>query len=168
MAIPTLSMLPRGVELVLGIAGCFLLWTFLVYWIHRLSHIEASWNPLWRIHRVHHAIDYSKPRVRLLRPSLVFWFGSIAATADILISITLPLVLVVLIWPSYGIWLLPFHYLYEGIFSERILDHNPRITGRITRYLSIGRYHMRHHGNKAVNFSIYITLWDRLFRTSKL
>ena len=60
-----------------------------------------------------------------------------------------------------------FHYVYEVFLSRTVLDHNPKITGKITRFISIGSFHLKHHTNVRCNFSFYITLWDYLFKTDE-
>jgi len=38
-----------------------------------------------------------------------------------------------------GAWiLLPLYYLYEVFLADMVVEHNPQITGKITRILSVG------------------------------
>jgi sterol desaturase/sphingolipid hydroxylase (fatty acid hydroxylase superfamily) len=149
-----------------GFTAAFLLWTFMIYWLHRLSHIRHQKNPLWQLHCAHHATPYlSAPS---LSPwpkfaQLFFWLGSWRATLDVLVVMTLPALLIALIAPRYGLMLLAFHYFYEVFCSEYALDHNPRIQGFWTRIFAWGDFHLFHHISTRNNYGLIITLWDRVF-----
>ena len=153
----------------LGLAGCFLLWTFVIYCLHRLSHIHHPANPLWRIHVAHHKIPYLHSEQRQRWPSLgqyFFWLGDWKTSLDVFLVMTVPLIIISIIWPQYGIPLLVFHYLYEVFLSESVLDHNPHVKGRITRWFAWGDFHLHHHIDMKSNYGLMITLWDRLFGTA--
>ena len=68
--------------------------------------------------------------------------------------------------PKAGRPLLAFHYIYEVFLSENQLDHNPKITGRVTRWFAWGDFHLQHHVHPKQNIGLMITLWDRLFGTA--
>ena len=153
-----------------GVFFAFLLWTFMIYWLHRWAHISHRLNPLWQIHRAHHAIIYLGKQPTVLRPrwyQYFFWLGDWRASIDVIISMTLPAILIACIWPRYGIPLLVFHYFYEVFFSEYVLDHNPRIQGKITQIFAWGDFHLFHHMAPRKNFCLIITLWDRVFGTAE-
>jgi sterol desaturase/sphingolipid hydroxylase (fatty acid hydroxylase superfamily) len=153
-----------------GFLATFLVWTLIMYGMHRLSHANHRRNPLWWIHTAHHRIPYlSRPPVSRLPvwPQFVLWLGNWRASLDVLISMTLPLVLIALLVPQYGVPLLVLHYFYEIFCSEYLLDHNPRIRGWITRVFAWGDYHLHHHAHPRRNFGLLITLWDRVFKTAE-
>lgn len=144
----------------------FLIWTFYSYFIHRIAHIPSKKNPLYKIHFVHHRIQYDGS----YWPSwynFFFWFGSWPASIDVWITFTLPIVLLIFIDPIPGSILLVFHYFYEVFLAGNVLDHNPAIKGRIVRVFAIGQYHVNHHKLYVRNFSFYITFWDYLFGTKE-
>jgi sterol desaturase/sphingolipid hydroxylase (fatty acid hydroxylase superfamily) len=143
----------------------FLLWTLYSFIIHRLAHIRSKKNPLHVIHMPHHRYQYSDAKWPPLS-DFFFWFGGWKESLDVWITFTLPLVVLLFFDPVYGVILLIFHYIYEVFLSRNILDHNPHITGKITRFIPIGSYHLEHHKYYKCNYSFYITLWDTLFRTS--
>lgn len=148
--------------------GLFLLWTLLVYFMHRLAHIRSKNNPLYYVHLAHHKINYFKEDNRKFKwYYLFFYFGGILETLDVIVMLTVPALSVYLLFPSYGIYILLFHYLYEVFLSEGYLDHNPKINGKITNYFSWGTYHLIHHKTWTHNFSLIITLWDYMFVTQK-
>lgn len=148
------------------LGAAFLLWTLAIYWLHRLSHMRARWNPLWRIHRAHHRHPYLRRYEPAGWPRAGQWFlwlGDWESSLDVIVQMTIPLLVIAWIWPDVGVPLLVFHYLYELFLSESQLDHNPKITGRATRYFAWGDFHLHHHINPKHNYGLMITLWDRVF-----
>jgi sterol desaturase/sphingolipid hydroxylase (fatty acid hydroxylase superfamily) len=97
----------------------------------------------------------------------LFYFGGVLETVDVLVTITIPAIIVYFIYPPVGIYILIFHYLYEVFFSEGVLDHNPAIKGRITAIFAWGDYHLSHHKNWNCNYGLLLTCWDHLFNTVK-
>ena len=66
----------------------------------------------------------------------------------------------------YGLIILIFHYFYEIIATDAILEHNPYISSKyITRFFAIGQFHLQHHRNTQKNFSFIFTFWDYVFGT---
>ena len=144
----------------------FLFWTLCIYLIHRISHIKSSRNVLYKIHLQHHRIDYAKKSNRKFKwYYLFFYFGDIYSTLDVLIMLTLPAVIIYMVFPRIGIYILLLHYIYEVFFSEGLLDHNPKIKGKVTYFFSWGTYHLYHHKVWNKNYSLLITLWDKIFKT---
>jgi sterol desaturase/sphingolipid hydroxylase (fatty acid hydroxylase superfamily) len=152
----------------LGLFGCFALWTFVIYWLHRFSHIHHRRNPLWWIHRPHHAEPYLRQDSHPSWPQFgqyLFWLGGWRLSLDVVLVMTLPLLVIAWIWPEYGIPLLVFHYLYEVFLSESVLDHNPRLQGKLTHWFAWGDFHLHHHVNLKRNFGLMVCFWDWLFGT---
>lgn len=147
------------------LGGVFLLWTLAMYWLHRLAHWRSPKNLLYRIHQKHHQQRYDVTPGGFKIESLWWNFGHPALVLDILLTMTLPLVLLTLFFPSQGLCLLVFHYLYEVFLGDDVLDHNLRIQGRVTKFFAWGRFHMTHHYNSRYNYCLLITLWDIVFRT---
>jgi sterol desaturase/sphingolipid hydroxylase (fatty acid hydroxylase superfamily) len=143
-----------------------LAWSGLAYAIHRLAHWPATWNHLHRWHRVHHQPDYFDRQARLRWHHFLLCFGSPAETLDIWCTLTLPALLITWLLPDLGFQLLLFHYAYEIFCSDQRLDHNPAITGPVTRLFAWGRYHLRHHSVPSCNYGLIVTLWDHIFATA--
>ena len=144
----------------------FLAWTLLVYAMHRIAHWKIKGNFLRALHLAHHKVDYSNEINRRLKwYNLFFYFGSLNATLDVIMMLTLPAVMIFLLYPRLGAYILVFHYLYEVFLSEGVLDHNPKINGFVTKYFSWGDYHLEHHKRWNCNYSLMVTVWDRVFRT---
>lgn len=153
---------------VLAILGLFLLWTFLVYWMHRAAHVRSKYNFLYKLHLSHHRINYLKEENRAFKwPQLFFYFGSFSASLDVLIMLTLPAFMTFAVFPQYGIYILAFHYIYEVFLSEGTLDHNPKIKGKVTRFFAWGEYHLSHHEKWNCNYGLTITFWDLVFGTKQ-
>jgi sterol desaturase/sphingolipid hydroxylase (fatty acid hydroxylase superfamily) len=157
--------LQHGVNMALVL----LLWTFAMYWLHRLSHWHHPKNPLWQLHRAHHTIPYLSAPSESPWPKLgqfFLWLGSWRASLDVFVVMTLPAIVIALVTPTYGIPLLLFHYLYEVLCSEYALDHNPRVQGWLTRFFAWGDFHLFHHMSPKHNYALIFTLWDRVFGTA--
>jgi sterol desaturase/sphingolipid hydroxylase (fatty acid hydroxylase superfamily) len=161
--------LPAWMVFSIGVGGAFLAWTFLVYWMHRLSHIHHARNPLWQLHRAHHMHPYLSQSGASKMPTfgqLFLWLGSWRASLDVFVVMTMPAILIAIISPRFGIPILVFHYVYEIFCSEYALDHNPNVQGRVTRIFAWGDFHLFHHMMPKRNFCLVITLWDRIFLTA--
>jgi sterol desaturase/sphingolipid hydroxylase (fatty acid hydroxylase superfamily) len=143
-----------------------LLWLGMAYGIHRLAHWRAPWNLLHRLHAAHHQPGYLRRARRLRWHHFLLCFGSVSETLDIWFTLTLPLLAISLVLPVQGAILLAFHYLYEIFCSDAQLDHNPRLSGPLTRVFAWGEYHLRHHSKPSHNFGLILTLWDRVFATA--
>jgi len=142
----------------------FLIWSLYSYIIHRIAHIPNKKNPLLKIHVVHHRVEYDDS-ILPSWPNFFFWFGSWRASLDVWITLTLPVVVIAIIDPIPGLILLAFHYFYEIFFASNVIDHNPNIKGKITKFFAIGQYHVKHHEVYRSNYGFFITLWDHLFGT---
>ena len=151
------------------LGAAFLLWTFVIYWMHRFSHVRWRWNPLWKVHRAHHLHPYLRCYEPAGWPKVGQWFlwlGDWQSSLDVIVQMTIPLLVIAWFMPDVGLPLLAFHYIYEVFLSENQLDHNPKITGRVTRWFAWGDFHLQHHVHPKQNIGLMITLWDRLFGTA--
>lgn len=150
---------------------CFLLWTLISYALHRLAHTKSRYNPLFKIHLAHHKAEYGKEENYKFKwpgwRSFVLWFDDLKSSLDVWITLILPAVLVSLLFPTTHFAVLIFVYFYEVFLSEHNLDHNPEITGFVTRVLAIGQYHLTHHHYPKYNYGLYLTIWDIVFVTTR-
>jgi hypothetical protein len=96
----------------LTFSAAVLLWLGLAYGIHRLAHWSVPWNALHRWHAHHHSPQYFRRPQRFRWHHLLLCFASPQETFDIWVTLTLPALLVCLIWPAQGALLLAFHYAY--------------------------------------------------------
>jgi sterol desaturase/sphingolipid hydroxylase (fatty acid hydroxylase superfamily) len=149
-------------QLLLGLVA----WLGMAYGIHRLAHWPSPWNHLHRWHRAHHAPAYLDEVRRFRWHHALLCFSSVPETLDVWFTLTLPVLLVALLLPQQGAVLLLFHYVYEILFSDQRLDHNPRIHGPLTRAFAWGQYHLHHHADPRRNFGLILTVWDHVFATA--
>lgn len=145
-----------------------LLWTLLYYILHRVAHIRHKHNWLHKLHIIHHRTDYRNGGSHFKPQFLLFYFGDVRGTLDTLCMMTLPLIVITFVFPQQGLWVLLWHYINEVFLAERILEHNPRLFGRLTRVFAWGTFHLKHHKNPKTNFGLLITLWDNLFSTASV
>ncbi|MCE9596651.1 MAG: sterol desaturase family protein [Spirochaetia bacterium] len=155
----------ESLQFVVSVLALFLLWTCIIYWLHRISHIKHAKNPLWIIHRAHHRLPYfsEAPRPWPRLGQYFFWLGNWKESLDVIFVMTIPLGLLTIVFPAQGACLLVFHYFYEVFLSESRLDHNPYLTGRWTKFFAWGSFHLVHHVQLQKNFCLMITLWDHVF-----
>lgn len=146
----------------------FLLWGLWSYGMHVFAHsrVRRRFNFMKTLHFKHHAYNYGASKWPPWH-DYFFWFGDWRSSMDVYVTFTIPLVVLALLDPVPGCILLGFHYVYEVFLSRNVLDHNPNITGPITKLVPIGIYHMRHHRDVHCNFAFYLTLWDHVFGTTE-
>ena len=155
------------------LAFWFLTWTFCEYWMHRIMHINNPYNFLHYIHQYHHKIpieivtshEYRWPKFSYI----FFWFENLNETLEIIIGETIPALVIYFIDYECGLMILIFHYFYELIATDSLLEHNPNISYKpIIQCLAIGQFHLEHHRKRNKNFGFTITLWDHIFGTYAL
>ncbi|EIJ36304.1 sterol desaturase family protein [Thiothrix nivea] len=145
-------------------------WLLAAYFIHRVAHIKHKWNILFYIHKAHHEINYlasDEQNSAFKMRYLLFLFGDYRGTLDVLLTLTLPALLVLFVHTEIGLGILIFHYIYEVFLSEHVLDHNPRIRKCGARCFAWGEYHLMHHLKPSCNFGIILPIGDYLFGTYK-
>ena len=150
----------------------FLLWTFCEYWMHRLMHVSSPYNILYRMHRSHHLTPYAVLTDKKYRwPKLsyfIFFFDNIHETLEIIVGETIPALCIYYCDPECGILLLAFHYVYEILATDSLLEHNPDISlHSVIKYCAVGQFHLEHHRLPSYNYGFTITLWDHVFKTYK-
>jgi len=150
----------------------FLLWTLGEYLFHRLCHYKSRLNPLWKLHRYHHTVsiaELTSKENRWPKPSyFYFWFENLRETLEVLLGETIPALFIYQIDPLCGWPLLLFHYVYEILATDSLLEHNPDITQKnIVATFAVGQFHLEHHRNPSVNFGFTITIWDHIFGSFK-
>jgi sterol desaturase/sphingolipid hydroxylase (fatty acid hydroxylase superfamily) len=126
------------------------------YWRHRLSH---RWQPLWRLHRLHHTdprIDVttalrSHPIEQLLRP--LFLVGAIVAFGI----------------PPFAVLGYPLLGLPVLLFQHANVQLPASLDRALVWLLSTPSMHLVHHSRRPVetdsSYATGLTLWDRLFGT---
>ena len=135
----------------------FLIWTFVLYSIHRAAHII----PIVRdLHWDHHqqVIDLT---VRGWHWSNLFLFNDTwRSTADLWITEVIPTILFAAVFECW--WIVAFYYLWAA-FIQELIEHNPNFDAPI---LTSGKWHLIHHRDPSVNFGLFFPLWDYVFGTN--
>ena len=148
----------------------FLIWTCAEYWMHRLMHWRSPYNFLYFIHHEHHKIPYTEVTDKKHRwPKLIyfiFYFDNIHETLEIILGETIPALLIYFIDPECGLLVLIFHYFYEIMATDSLLEHNAQISSKsVVSVFAVGQFHLEHHRRSEKNFGFTITLWDHIFGT---
>jgi sterol desaturase/sphingolipid hydroxylase (fatty acid hydroxylase superfamily) len=133
----------------------FLLWTFCLYWIHRIIHITPY---VKQIHFDHHRVVLQTTPT--WRWNNLFLFNDTwLSTVDLWITEVIPTIL--LSWITGHWWLIAFYYIWAA-FIQEIIEHNPDVNIPV---LASGRKHLVHHKNMHKNYGLFFLLWDRVFGT---
>ena len=148
-------------ETLLACAGYFLLWTLMIYWVHRLIHMfripfvtEMHWD--------HHK-QVTTDNIKGLHWSNIFLFNDTwKSTADLWLSEVIPTLL--FCWAFDQWWLAIAYYLWAAFVQEAV-EHNPKCD--LYPLLTGGRWHLIHHSDSRVNFGLFFPVWDWLFGTAK-
>ena len=146
----------------------FLVWTFCEYATHRwLFHSNHKWNPFFKIHQFHHSLSLESlcaKENRYPKPLYFVWFfDNVYETLEILIGETIWALLIYWVDPEVGLPLLCFHYVYELLATDSLLEHNAELEAPLG--LAVGKFHLEHHRVPTSNFGFTIDLWDRVFGT---
>ena len=137
--------------------GYFLLWTLVIYVMHRVAH-KAPF--LWYFHRHHHQVSY-RGEWEFSWWNTLGWFNDWYSTIDQWLLEVIPTIALITAFPD--AWPIGVYYYIDGFcLAEGITDHNPRIC---IPGLAMGRYHLRHHANLSVNFDQFTHFWDWVFGT---
>jgi len=136
----------------------FLLWTFLIYWIHRLCH-NVSY--LSYFHKFHHKF-VAQHCITWHWSNLFLFNDDWLSTIDYWITEVLPTIVFVLITQQW--WLGIGFYLYAA-FVQEWLEHNPNFN--FYPFYTSGRWHILHHTAPPCNYGIGTPFWDWVFKTNK-
>ncbi len=137
----------------------FLLWTLMLYWLHRLVH---QIPPLRRIHGDHHRCVALDTHLGRWHPyNLVLYSDTWGSTADMWITEVIPTVIFAWLFDAW--WILAAYYLWAAFLQEP-LEHNDRIN---FYPWTAGRWHRLHHLNPRCNFGLFLPIWDIIFKTEK-
>ena len=133
----------------------FLLWTLMLYWIHRLVHATPL---LKNIHWDHHRyVLVSTPGWRW--NNLLLFNDTWTSTIDLWITEVIPTIVFSYITGQW--WICALYYVWAAFFQEN-LEHNKDVD---FRFWTMGRWHLVHHNNSTKHFGLFIPVWDMMFKT---
>jgi len=135
----------------------FLLWTFILYWIHRSVHKipvvrDYHWN--------HHNFINAEKHPNSWQWNNLFLFNdNWPSTLDLWLTEVIPSFL--FSWITGQWWIMGFYYVWAAFIQESI-EHNPKIN---LPFLTSGKWHLLHHKHRNKNFGLFFPLWDKLFKS---
>ena len=138
----------------------FFLWTFMLYWLHRIAHK----NKLIRFyHFRHHALINKNIRNGIANKwhwnNLFLWNDDIQSTIDLWLTEVIPTILFSFITGQW--WISIFYYVWAAMVQETI-EHNININYPL---LLSGRKHLIHHTTPNKNYGLFFPVWDKIFKT---
>ena len=140
--------------------GVFLLWTFVIYWSHRIFHMIPA---LEKIHWCHHKyVLKGTGSTGWEWKHLFMWVDNLDGTIDQWLMEVIPTIL--LSWITGHWWLCLFYWINTAFVQEHI-RHNKRFD--VYPLLTSGKWHMVHHKHKNNNYGVFFPIWDILFGTAK-
>jgi sterol desaturase/sphingolipid hydroxylase (fatty acid hydroxylase superfamily) len=134
----------------------FLLWTLMLYWIHRAVHKIPVINSL---HLHHHKFILNNP-TKWHWNNLLLFNDDWTSTVDLWITEVIPTLIFSLITGQY--WISIFYYVWAAFIQESV-EHNPKIN---IPMITSGRWHLLHH-RSSYNYGLFFPIWDILFKTNK-
>ena len=146
-------------ETVLACAGYFLLWTLLIYWVHRLAHMFDI-PFVTRMHWDHHKMVTQHTNKGWHWTNAFLFFDSWRSTLDNWFTETIPTIVFCIVFQQW--WLLIAYYLYAAFIQEAI-EHNP--DWNFYPFNTSGQWHLVHHEDSRVNFGVFFPIWDIIFGT---
>lgn len=137
----------------------FLLWTFFIYWTHRLAHV---WSFMREYHTDHHAQVTNDTITGLSWKNAFLWFDTWDSTVDQWLTEVIPTVVISFVTDQW--WLLGCYYIWAGFIQETV-EHNPKID--MYPLVTSGKWHLIHHENPTKNYGVVFPIWDLIFGTAE-
>jgi len=134
----------------------FLLWTLILYIIHRLAHVIPL---LKKYHFDHHRV-INLNEVKWNWNNLLLYNDTKYSTIDLWLTEVIPTFIFSAVTGQW--WIIIFYYWWAALIQERI-EHNKFFDMPV---LTSGKWHLMHHGTGNYNFGLFISLWDRIFKTN--
>ncbi len=134
----------------------FFIWTFILYWIHRIAH-RSKW--LMQFHGDHHRYAL-KHCIKWHWSNFFLFTDTKKSSIDLWLTEVIPTMIFSYVTGAW--WIFLFYYIWAA-FVQEILEHNQNVN---IPFWSSGQWHMKHHYNPNVNFGLFFTFWDILFGTN--
>ena len=142
----------------------YLIWTFFIYWLHRIVHV-TEWTNYY--HSDHHRYITENWNNELENPTGWNWTDVFLiedtwkSTVDLWLTEVIPTILYSSITGQW--WILVMYWLWSSMIDE-VIEHNPKFN---VPFIAAGKWHLSHHIRDSVNFGLHTPLWDVIFRTNK-
>lgn len=134
----------------------FLLWTLMLYWIHRIGHLL----PVIRTMHLHHHRYVLVHNTTWHWSNLFLFNDDWTSTIDLWITEVIPTLIFSIITGQH--WISVFYYVWAAFIQESI-EHNDKVDLPI---LTSGKWHLIHH-RSSNNYGLFYPLWDIVFGTYK-
>jgi sterol desaturase/sphingolipid hydroxylase (fatty acid hydroxylase superfamily) len=136
----------------------FLSWTFCLYWIHRVVH-NVPYVKKW--HWDHHSYIVRHGSPGWHWNNLFLYNDTWRSTLDLYTTEVIPTA--IFSWVTGQWWIFMFYYIWAAFFQQ-ILEHHKNIDLPL---FTSGKWHLIHHRHTNKNYSLFLPIWDIVFRTYK-
>lgn len=137
----------------------FFLWLLVLYWVHRLAHVVPYIKDIhWDHHRY---VMRAKYGMRWKLNNLLLYNDTTKSTVDLWITEVIPTLIFCYFTGHW--WIFIFYYVWAAFFQES-LEHDRDVDMFL---LTPGMWHLIHHRHPNLNFGIFISFWDIVFRTNR-
>ncbi len=133
----------------------FLLWTFMLYWVHRIGHKIPY---LRSIHWDHHKF-INKHKTSWHWNNIFLFNDTWTSTLDLWMTEVIPTIIFCIIIGQW--WIFILFYIWAALIQERV-EHNTEINIML---FTCGKWHRLHHKFQNKNFSLFFPIWDLIFGT---
>jgi sterol desaturase/sphingolipid hydroxylase (fatty acid hydroxylase superfamily) len=136
----------------------FFLWTFVLYWIHRIGH-KIPYIKEW--HWDHHSYIVRNGMQGWHWNNLLLFNDTWTSTLDLYVTEDIPTI--IFSWLTGQWWIFIFYYIWAALFQET-LEHNKNVNVPI---FTSGKWHLIHHRHPNKNYGLFLPIWDLVFGTHK-
>lgn len=140
----------------------FVIWTLILYWIHRSAHSVPVFR---KYHFNHHQIINKNIREGNFNKwhwnNLFLFNDNWYSTVDLWVTEVIPTLIFSLVTDQW--WISVFYYIWAAFIQETI-EHNPKVN---VVFLLSGRRHLIHHKQPNKNYGLFFPIWDKIFCTYK-
>lgn len=141
----------------------FFLWTFVLYWIHRVGH--SLWF-LKNYHVDHHQFILKNMKEKNYTGSRWHWNNLFLfndtrkSTIDLWLTEVIPTILFSFVT---GQWWISVFYYFWAAFIQEIIEHDPNFD---LPMLTSGKWHLLHHTKGIKNYGLFLPIWDIVFKSN--
>lgn len=144
--------------LLIECAVAFLLWTLVLYLIHRISH---NVNLFKSLHYDHHIFVSRNKTTRWKLHDLLLYNDTPRSTLDMWITEVIPTLCISAVTGHW--WIAIIYYIWAAFFQQN-LEHN---SAHNWYPFTSGKWHLIHHKDPSKNFGLFFPIWDKIFKTEK-
>ena len=138
----------------------FILWTFVIYWSHRIFHIIPI---LEKIHWCHHNyVTTGTGSTGWNWKHMFIWVDNLDGTIDQWLMEVIPTI--IFSWATGQWWMCVFYWAWTAFIQERI-EHNSKVN--LMPFITSGKWHLVHHQDSTKNFGVFFPIWDWIFGNYK-